>query len=467
MYRIFGHYIPKTIFIFGLFETLLLFVSIYLALLVGLQSAFFSIGSHVSDTAWAINAVLFICIIQLAMVAMGLYHRDLRDSPKLLTLRIFLSFVLGLALLKVLGALFSIELMNMDTQLFAFACAFTGILVSRLVLFRETENVLKKKILIMGVGENAQLLEKLRRRTDNLGVDVIGYVNFAGEDTCYVSENKLVNIVTGTLQEYVKDRGVDEIVIAMDDRRKNIPINELLDCKMLGVNVIDITAYLERQLGKINLDTFHPSTFVFSDGFANKMGSVYKRTLDIVISSTILVLTMPVMLIAAIAILFECDGKGTIIYRQKRSGLNGKSFDLLKLRSMCENAEKDGVAVWASKNDSRVTCIGAFMRKTRIDELPQLFNVLKGDMSLVGPRPERPVIVKELAEKIPFFDLRHCVKPGITGWAQICYNYGSSVKDSKEKLQYDLYYLKNYSIFLDLVILVQTMAVILWGKGAR
>ncbi len=466
MYRIFGHYIPKTIFIFGLFETLLLFVSIYLALLIGLQSAFFSIG-QVSGAAWTINAILFICIIQLAMVAMGLYHRDLRDNVKLLTLRIFLSFVLGLAIIKGLGALFAIELMNMDTQLFAFACAFTGILISRLVLFRETENVLKKKILVMGVGENAQLLERLRRRTDNLGVDVIGYVNFTGEDSCYVSENKLINVVSGGLTDYIKDKDVDEIVIAMDDRRKNIPINELLDCKMLGVNVIDITAYLERQLGKINLDTFHPSTFVFSDGFANKMGSVYKRTLDVVVSSTILLLTMPIMLIAAIAIFFECGGKGTIIYKQKRTGINGKSFNLLKLRSMCENAEKDGVAVWASKNDSRVTRTGAFMRKTRIDELPQLINVLRGDMGLVGPRPERPEIVKELSEKIPFFDLRHCVKPGITGWAQICYNYGSSVKDSKEKLQYDLYYLKNYSVFLDVVILVQTMAVILWGKGAR
>lgn len=467
MYRIFGHYIPKTIFIFGLFETLMLFVSIYLALLVSLQSVNFSIGSHISSAGWTINAVLFICVIQLSMVAMGLYHRDLRDGPKLLTLRIVLSFVLGLTCLYVLDSFLAIGLLSSKAHLVAFACAFTGIMVSRLVLFRETENVLKKKILVVGVGEKAQLLEKLRRRTDNPGVEIIGYVNFTVDDPCYVSKNKIINVVSGTLSEYVKAKGVKEIVIALDDRRNQIPIDELLDCKMLGVNVIDITAYLERQLGKINLETFHPSTFVYSDGFANKMESAYKRTLDIVVSSTILFVTLPVMLIAVIAILFESGGKGTIIYRQKRTGLNGKSFNLFKFRSMCEEAEKDGVAVWACRNDSRVTRVGAFMRKTRIDELPQLVNVLKGDMGLVGPRPERPEIVKELSEEIPFFDLRHFVRPGVTGWAQICHTYGSSVKDSKEKLQYDLYYLKNYSIFLDLVIIFQTIAVIFWAKGAR
>jgi len=467
MYRIFGHYIPKTIFIFGLFETLMLFVSIYLALLVSLQSASFSIGSQISSTGWTVNAVLFICIIQLSMVAMGLYHRDLRDGPKLLILRIALSLVLGLACLKVLDSFLAVGLLSSKAHLVAFACAFTGIMVSRLVLFRETENVLKKKILVVGVGEKAQLLERLRRRTDNPGVEIIGYVNSIVDDPCYISKNKVVNVVSGTLSDYVRAKGVEEIVVAIDDRRRQIPIDELLDCKMLGVNIIDITAYLERQLGKINLETFHPSAFVFSDGFTNKMASVYKRTLDIFISSTILLVTLPVMLIAVIATLIESNGKGTIIYRQERTGLNGKSFNLIKFRSMCEEAEKDGVAVWASENDSRVTRVGTFLRKTRIDELPQLINVLKGDMGLVGPRPERPEIVKELSEEIPFFDLRHFVKPGVTGWAQICYNYGSSVKDSKEKLQYDLYYLKNYSVFLDLVIIIQTIAVIFWGKGAR
>jgi sugar transferase (PEP-CTERM system associated) len=467
MYRIFGHYIPKTIFIFGLFETLMLFVSIYLALLVSLQSVQFSIGNQVSSTGWTVNAVLFICIIQMAMFAMGLYHRDLRDGPKLLILRIILSFVLGLACLKILGPFLSVDLLGTKAQLVAFGCAFTGIMISRLVLFRETDNVLKKQILVMGVGEKAQLLERLRRRTDNPGVEIIGYVNFSGDDTFHVSRNKVINVDSGSLSEYIKKTGVKEIVVAVDDRRKSIPIDELLNCKLLGVNIIDITEYLERQSGQINLDIFYPSAFVFSDGFANKMESAYKRILDIFVSSAILLVTAPVMLIAVTALLFESSGKGSIIYRQKRMGLNGKSFNLLKFRSMHEDAEKDGVAVWASKNDSRVTRVGAFMRKTRIDELPQLINVLKGDMALVGPRPERPEIVKELSEKIPFFDLRHYVKPGVTGWAQICYNYGSSVKDSKQKLQYDLYYLKNYSVFLDLVIIFQTIAVIFWAKGAR
>jgi sugar transferase (PEP-CTERM system associated) len=466
MYRIFGHYMPKTMFIFGLFEALVLLVSVHIALLIGLQWGYFDFSIQASYANLPLNTIFFICVMQAAMFAMGLYSRDLRDRPRLVVLRIVLSFALGLLVLKSIDVLLHIRFLELDMQLVALACSFMGILSSRLVLYRHTEKVLKHKTVIIGTGEKAQHLERLRRRTDNFGVEIMGYVDIHEHKDCYVAKNNIVDL-GGSLSEYVKANEIEEIVVAVDDRRSNIPHDELLACKMTGVNVIDITNYLERQLGKIMLDTFRPSTFVYSDGFSQSVKLRYKRVLDILISATMLFLFLPLMLVAVAAILLESSGKGTVLYRQQRVGTNGKTFDIYKFRSMREDAEKDGVAVWASTNDCRVTKVGEFLRKTRIDEFPQLFNVLKGDMSLVGPRPERPQIVNDLSHDIPFYSLRHHVKPGITGWAQICYPYGASVEDARQKLQFDLYYLKNYSVFLDLVILLQTATVILWRKGAR
>ncbi|MFT7461605.1 MAG: sugar transferase (PEP-CTERM system associated) [Planctomycetota bacterium] len=466
MYRIFGHYIPKTMFIFGLFEALVLLISVHLALLIGLQWGYFDFTIQASYSNLPLNTVFFICVMQSAMFAMGLYSRDLRDRPGLVMLRIALSFALGLLVLKSIDVLFNVRFLELDMQLVALACSFMGILSSRLVLYRHTEEALKHRTVIIGTGEKAQQLERLRRRSDNFGVEIMGYVDINEHKNCYVAKNNLIKLST-TLSEYVKENNIKEIVIAVDDRRSNILHDELLACKMLGVNVIDINSYLERQLGKIILDTFRPSTFVYSDGFSQAVKLRYKRVMDILVSTCMLVALLPIMLMAIVAILLESGGKGSVLYRQQRVGASGKIFDIYKFRSMSEDAEKDGVAIWATKNDSRVTKVGEFMRKSRIDELPQLFNVLKGDMSLVGPRPERPQIVNDLAESIPYYSLRHYVKPGITGWAQICYPYGASVEDAKQKLQFDLYYLKNYSFFLDTVILLQTVTVILWGKGAR
>jgi len=466
MYKIFGHYISKTIFILGLLETLILFASISLAIGITFQKVYLDPVVQLPSSRIYLDAVLFIAVMQAAMISMGLYHRDLRDGPRKVVFRIVLSFILGIAILKVLDILLQMEVLTMYVQTLALSCAFLGIISSRLILYRRTDNLLKRRTLVLGIGEKAQKLERLRRRTDNSGVEIVGYVDISRNGTRYLSEDKIITLDC-PLPEYIRKNDIREIIIALDDRRNSAPIEELLECKMAGINIIDITSYLERQLGKINLDTFHPSSFVFSDGFLQSIKANYKRVLDIFISAFILLITLPVMLLTAIAILIECRGKGSIIYRQERIGMNGKSFNLLKFRSMCEDAEKDGVAVWASHNDNRITRVGGFIRKTRIDELPQLINVLRGDMSLVGPRPERPQLASELAEKIPFYKLRHHVKPGITGWAQICYPYGSNIRDAKEKLQYDLYYLKNYSIFLDIVIVVQTITVILWGKGAR
>jgi len=241
----------------------------------------------------------------------------------------------------------------------------------------------------------------------------------------------------------------------------------LLECRLAGIEINELPSFLERETGKVRLDVMNPSWIIFGEGFrASPLQRALERGFDVFASFMLLVIALPFMLLAVIAIKFEDGWQAPILYRQRRVGRYSEPFDVLKFRSMSVDAEKDG-AVWAVQDDPRVTRVGAVIRKTRIDELPQLFNVLRGDMSFVGPRPERPEFVEQLEQTIPYYRERHTVKPGITGWAQLCYPYGSSEKDALEKLQYDLYYVKNRSLLFDLAILVQTVEVVLWGKGAR
>lgn len=245
-----------------------------------------------------------------------------------------------------------------------------------------------------------------------------------------------------------------------------MPLRELLDCRLSGVLVLDMSSHFERMLGQIRLDALRAGWLIFGDGFRQNTGrTVVKRIFDIVVATLLLIVFSPLMLITALAILIE-DGP-PILYRQERVGLNGRLFNVIKFRSMKKDAEKDGTPRWASKNDTRVTRVGRIIRKLRIDELPQLFSVLKGDMSMVGPRPERAYFVDQLTKEIPFYAVRHSVKPGVTGWAQVRYHYGSSVDDAAQKLQYDLYYVKNHTLLLDLVILFETVGVVVGGKGAQ
>jgi sugar transferase (PEP-CTERM system associated) len=260
---------------------------------------------------------------------------------------------------------------------------------------------------------------------------------------------------------------VEEIVVGIRERRGGaLPMRELLDCKLEGIDITDLSSFFERETGQVQLDSLNPSWMVFSDGFCrSSYRNIVKRGFDIAASLTLLLMTFPIMLLTALLIMLE-TGK-PILYRQVRVGECGEPFEVLKFRSMCVDAESSGMPQWAKNNDERATHVGRVIRLLRIDELPQIFNVLRGDMSFVGPRPERPYFVQELTKHIPFYANRHSVKPGITGWAQINYPYSASVEDAREKLQYDLYYAKNHSLFLDLIILVQTAQVILFGKGAR
>ena len=272
----------------------------------------------------------------------------------------------------------------------------------------------------------------------------------------------------GRLINYVADNHIDQIVLAADERRKGLPVQDLLDCKMSGIEVIDLPSFFERETGQIRLDILQPSWLFLSDGFGvSAFRLVKKRLFDLTIVFLLLPLVIPIMLLSALAILLDNKGKGGILYRQIRVGKNGRLFEILKFRSMVVDAEEDGMARWASTNDDRITRVGSFMRKYRLDELPQFFNILKGEMSFVGPRPERPEFVNELAENIPYYNERHRVKPGLTGWAQIRYPYGASIEDGKRKFQYDLYYVKNYSNFFDAFVLLQTADAVLFGKGAR
>jgi len=327
-------------------------------------------------------------------------------------------------------------------------------------------SLLNRRVLVLVAGDAAQEIEKLRRRSDFSGLTLIGFVSLNGDERL-VSPDKIIH-AKADLSALVRQHFVDEIVVAVKDRRKKLPVHELLECKMLGVEVIDQATFFERQLGKVRLDVLNPSWLIFSDGFGGgSMKYRVKRAFDVLASLLLLALVWPLMLLTMLAIYAESGFKGTIFYRQVRVGEMCRNFEVIKFRSMREDAEKDGVAQWATTNDSRVTRVGNFIRKTRIDELPQLLNVLRGDMSFVGPRPERPQFVGQLNESIPYYKERHMVKPGITGWAQIRYPYGASEEDAREKLQYDLYYVKNYSLFLDFAIFLQTAEVILWGKGAR
>ena len=322
----------------------------------------------------------------------------------------------------------------------------------------------QRRVLVFGAGKAAASLLKLRRRSDRRGFELVAFVPLESDETT-VDDPRVVRL-DGSLVDYVVAHDVDEVVVAMDDRRRGFPISELLSCRFKGVTVVELVAFLERETGKVNVDLVSPSWLIFSETFGARAGlDVVTRVMDFVVALVLLVFAAPFMLIVAVAVIID-DGFPAL-YRQRRVGKDGVVFTLYKFRSMIKNAEVAGRAQWATVGDARVTRTGALLRKLRLDELPQLFNVLMGDMSLVGPRPERPEFVERLSREIPYYQERHVVRPGVTGWAQLSYPYGASDQDALEKLQFDLYYIKHKSLVFDLVVLLQTAEVVLWGKGAR
>jgi len=416
------------------------------------------------------SAATFGLLNLIVMIALGVHQSRLEEGMSGMMLRTIMSVIIGVPFCGFAYLLSSDWLWYLgSSSVLTTAAVFSVFLLgaARLLFFAVVgKETFKRKILVLGAGFRArQIHEDLRTPFNRKGFTLTGFVPMADEPI-EVAEQHLLKLKS-TLHDHVLRHNVQEIVVAVNDRRKGLPMEDLLECKMEGVKIVDGVSFYERESRKVALEMVTRGWLVFSDGFTvSSVFGVGKRSLDILAASVLLVAGIPLMILTAIAIKVEDGLKAPIFYSQERVGLNGSVFRVHKFRSMRTDAEKDG-AVWASQNDARVTKVGDFIRKVRIDELPQIFNVLNGTMAFVGPRPERPVFVEQLSEAIPFYSERHRVKPGLTGWAQLCFAYADNEEDTREKLRYDLYYIKNQSLLLDLLIIIQTVEVVLFKKGSR
>lgn len=413
------------------------------------------------------DLLLFSLMTLVAMVAMGLYDNRQRNQYIGIFTRISVAVIFsGLFVYLVRSSYLNSTLSVLTVVL---ACFTLAILFScgRALFDRYVDGcVLRKRIVVLGTGKRAKKIERLRRKSDRRGFELLGFVASRGCQHCYVNADKLLDVKD--VCEYALKNNVDEVVVALDDRRHGLPTDQLLDCRMSGIEITEDLDFFERESGLIQLDLIKSSWLIHTKGFSNNYYRyIEKRVLDIGGALFLGLVLSPFMLLTALMIKLECGLGSSIWYTQKRIGRGGVPFTIYKFRSMCSDAEKSGGAQWASNDDQRVTNVGRLIRKYRLDETPQLWNVIKGDMSLVGPRPERPEFVDDLNQVNGLYRERHRLSPGLTGWAQLCYPYGASTDDSIEKLKYDLYYVKNQGFFLDLFILMQTVEVVLFKKGAR
>jgi len=465
--RVLGQYVPVSIAVLALIEALLAFVALYAAVLIRFAKPLSQLHrlEQYLGPLWP-RALVFSAIVTVCLLAFGLYSS--RQRAQLAGVVVRLGAALVVASAAIAAVFYILPVLNLWRGAAALAVVLTGcaLLVTRIVFGRAVDQeIFKHRVLVYGAGSSAAAISRLRRSTESRGFVLVGFVSPPGEERAVPIDRVLDS--NDDLRGLCERLGVTEIVVAMDDRRRGFPIPELLDCRLAGVDVTELLTFLERETGRVRIDVLNPSWMIFGQGFRRGPLRLFTlRTLDLCASASVLLLSAPFMLLTAAAIKLEDGWRAPAFYSQERVGLGGRIFRVLKFRSMRQDAELNG-AQWAQRRDPRVTRVGAVIRKLRIDELPQIFNVLRGHMSFVGPRPERPEFVAELAEKIPYYVQRHCVKPGITGWAQLCYPYGSSEHDALEKLQYDLYYIKNNNLLFDLAILVQTAEVVLLGKGAR
>jgi sugar transferase (PEP-CTERM system associated) len=462
--RLFGHYLHVPLVGLALAEFVAFVGSIYVA--AGLRLGL-NLGQAVPQGSLLPRALLFGVVCSVSLLALGLYTTRQRAGIFGVALRIFIGMLAALAVVAAVLYLFPhLEIGRGVLAISALIAAFASVVI-RVIAARVTDiQAMKKRVLVYGQTRQMEAFTRMRRRSDRVGYHLVGLVHQVGDTAVPMGET--VFEAPHGLKALCQELNIDELVVAIRDRRQSFPVKELLQCRLAGISVIEFISFMERETGRIQLDLLNPSWIIFGPGFARDGVRLFTaRALDFIASGLLVVASSPVMLLAMLAIWLE-DGRkgGGIFYRQNRVGFEGKVFALTKFRSMRSDAESAG-AQWAQKNDPRVTRVGAFMRKTRIDELPQLLNVLLGHMGFVGPRPERPEFVAELETKIPYYAYRHSVKPGITGWAQICYPYGSSIEDARKKLEYDLYYVKHHNLLFDLTILVQTAEVVLMGKGAR
>jgi sugar transferase (PEP-CTERM system associated) len=413
---------------------------------------------------WKVALVTALCLL-------CLYYNDLYDLTIVRTNRevvIRLLQAVGTALILLALVYLALPSLMVGDGAFlpATAIFLCGMMAWRLVFNRVAAlHPFGERVLIVGTDATAQTVARQVLAQQNFPYEIVGFID---EDAKRIGESIVNPRVVGTpadIEHIVTTRGIDRIFVGLSDRRGRLPVRELLRAKLRGVRVEDVNTVYERLTGKLLVEDLRPSWLIFSDGFrASRLTRQSKRMFDTLLALTGLVIAAPLMLLTAVAVRIESGFP--VFYRQERVGENGRVFTLYKFRSMRHDAER-GTPIWAQAEDTRVTRVGLFIRKTRLDELPQLWNVLRGDMSFVGPRPERPFFVARLADEIPLYEQRHAVKPGITGWAQVKYRYGASLEDSFEKLRYDLYYVKHMSVPFDLTILFDTVKVVLFAKGAR
>ena len=458
MIRIFSHFVPARFALLLLLEAIVVSVAAFAGMSIADLSGAYP-GRAQLEPALAALPFGVLLIIN----SMGLYQVEGTEDRNMTRPRLLVAGLLACLLCAVMSRLAPSESTRPDALAAILLFAICGSALTRFLVFKYgNAPKRKRRVLVLGTG-CPKFAEAARK---NLNHTIVGYVAIQpgnSDGTAPVFEIK----PNESLLSLVQKHRIDEIVIAKGDRRGGaLPVQDLLQCRLSGVNVIELASYFEREYRQVLLESLNPSWLVFGDGFnAGVARAIVKRCFDVLASLGLLLVTSPVLLIAAACIVVESPG--SLLYRQQRVGASGRLFTVYKLRSMRNDAENDGKPRWAVANDQRITRVGAFLRKLRIDELPQIFNVLKGDMSFIGPRPERPFFVDQLSEQIPYYAMRHTMKPGITGWAQVRFPYGASLEDAVEKLQYDLYYVKNNGLFLDLMIFFATIEVVLWGRGAR
>jgi sugar transferase (PEP-CTERM system associated) len=462
MIRLFKHYIPYAVLFLAIVDFCLLMAAAETAWVIRANQ----IGMHVDYIGNRFGQlVTFAASVHVAAMAVGVYGPDALQSLRFAIARLLVAVSLGVIFQSVMA--FALPGMTLwrSNSLYAMVLAFIFLAVSRAFLGTLVGGEsFKRRLLVLGAGRRAQRIKDLEAKPGS-GFVVVGFI--AMDENKRVIPEAINRGAIYNLADYVVKLGTSEVVLALEERRNALPLDDLLRIKTTGCHVNDISTFLERETGRVDLDSVNPSWLIFSDGFSSgrRLSGIAKRLFDIVASSILLFFTAPVIFL--FAILVKLESRGPAFYRQVRVGLFGQPYSVLKLRSMRQDAEVAGKAVWAAQDDPRITLVGKFIRKVRIDELPQTFNVLKGEMSFVGPRPERPEFVADLEQQLSYYAERHMVKPGITGWAQINYPYGASIDDSRHKLEYDLYYAKNYTPFLDILILLQTIRVVLWPDGAR
>jgi sugar transferase (PEP-CTERM system associated) len=438
-------------------EVCLIFGSVALAALV--QNT-----PHLTANLWKIALVTLIC--QLCLYYNDFYDMTVVHSNRELIVRLLQAA--GAASIMLAALYFVAPSMMIGNGIFVSALFvfLVAILGWRLAFNHVTGSLkLEERVLFVGTGETAKKVARQILDQHDFAYHIVGFID---DDPARIGERIVNPAIVGTpddIDRIVAQHHVDRIVVGLSDRRGKLPVEELLRAKMAGIRVEDATTTYERVTGKILIDDLRPSWLIFSDGFrVSRVSRLMKRTIDLTLSLAMALIALPLIVLTALLVWID-DGR-PVLYRQERVGENGGTFVLSKFRSMRTDAEQGGTPIWAKDGDDRITRVGRFIRMTRLDELPQLWNVVRGDMSFVGPRPERPFFVEQLARAIPFYQQRHAVKPGLTGWAQVKYRYGSSLEDAMEKLRYDLYYIKHLSVVFDLTIVFDTVKVVLFRKGA-